>query len=233
MSWLFSQALVEEFSAVNSLDGEPSALLNLMDTPHKFWHNGKTMDALSHSRYGLTCKVLTEQHGKDLLTWYRADFLAKTLVVPEKAQVSTESAPDYGQKWHESSERYDRNIASLKTVRYLESEDSASSYQTLPRWGSMQSGVLSERTTSEHLIDGKGCGSLLPTPSGCRSGKNHVAGRLDEWGGSSNIWRGTPIGKMHCPPFEEWVMGWPEQWTELTQSATAKFRQWQRQHGEF
>jgi len=32
----------------------------------------------------------------------------------------------------------------------------------------------------------------LPTPSGCSNrGKNHVVGRLDEWGGSSNPFRGT------------------------------------------
>lgn len=32
--------------------------------------------------------------------------------------------------------------------------------------------------------------SLLPTPSGTSNGgKNHVVGRLDEWGGSSNPWR--------------------------------------------
>jgi hypothetical protein len=35
---------------------------------------------------------------------------------------------------------------------------------------------------------------------------------------------------MHCPAFEEWVMGWPEQWTELTAFEMGKFQQWQQQH---
>jgi hypothetical protein len=35
MSWLFSQALVEEYSVVNSWDGAPSAPLSMMPTPHR------------------------------------------------------------------------------------------------------------------------------------------------------------------------------------------------------
>lgn len=66
---------------------------------------------------------------------------------------------------------------------------------------------------------------LLPTPSGTSShGKNHAMGRLDEWGGSSNPWRGTEIGKVRCASFEEWMMGFPTGWTELTVSETPSSR---------
>lgn len=41
MSWLFSQALAEEFSAETSLAGEQFAQLNVMPTPHKFSRNDK------------------------------------------------------------------------------------------------------------------------------------------------------------------------------------------------
>lgn len=62
---------------------------------------------------------------------------------------------------------------------------------------------------------------LLPTPSGTSNhGKNHVAGRLDEWGGSSNPFRGTNLGKVHCPAFEFWVMGYGEAWQRLMQPET-------------
>jgi hypothetical protein len=47
-------------------------------------------------------------------------------------------------------------------------------------------------------------------------GKNHTVGRLDEWGGSSNPFRGTEIGKVRCASFEEWMMGLPIGWTALT-----------------
>lgn len=61
---------------------------------------------------------------------------------------------------------------------------------------------------------GSASGSL-PTPSGTSNhGKNHVAGRLDEWGGSSNPFRGTPLGPIHSPRFELWTMGYPAAWRE-------------------
>lgn len=66
---------------------------------------------------------------------------------------------------------------------------------------------------------------FLPTPSGTSNhGKNHVAGRLDEWGGSSNPFRGTSLGKVHCPGFEFWVMGYPEAWAQLMQRVTQSYR---------
>ena len=69
-------------------------------------------------------------------------------------------------------------------------------------------------------IDVTGNG-LLPTPSGTSNhGKNHVAGRLDEWGGSSNDLRGTPIGKVHSPAFELWMMGFPAAWRQQMPPAT-------------
>lgn len=60
----------------------------------------------------------------------------------------------------------------------------------------------------------KGPGTTgLPTPSGCSNGgKNHVVGRLDEWGGSSNPFRGTEVGKKRCASFEAWMMGYPTVW---------------------
>jgi hypothetical protein len=65
----------------------------------------------------------------------------------------------------------------------------------------------SGRGTKGHGISG------LPTPSGCSNGgKNHVVGRLDEWGGSSNPFRGTEDGKKRCASFEAWMMGYPTAW---------------------
>jgi hypothetical protein len=75
---------------------------------------------------------------------------------------------------------------------------------------------------------GKGCTGLphtLPTPSDTSNhGKSHVAGRLDEWGGSSNPFRGTEIGKVHSPGFELWVMGYPAAWRELMPPAMPSSR---------
>jgi hypothetical protein len=65
----------------------------------------------------------------------------------------------------------------------------------------------------------------LPTPSGCSNGgKNHVVGRLDEWGGSSNPWRGSEIGKKRCASFEAWMMGYPTAWASPTVLEMLSFR---------
>lgn len=77
MSWLFSQALAGEYSADTSLAGEQFAQLNVMPTQHKFSRNDKTMESSELSRFGLTCAVLTESHGRELLTSFLEDFRAR------------------------------------------------------------------------------------------------------------------------------------------------------------
>jgi hypothetical protein len=70
---------------------------------------------------------------------------------------------------------------------------------------------------------------MLPTPT---AGNNHSGGRLDEWGGSTNPFRGTEIGRLRLNPFwVEQLMGWPTGSTALRPLETAKFREWQQQHG--
>lgn len=81
MSWLFSQALVEGYSADICSDGVPSAQLNVMPTPHKFWRNDKTIEFSNLSRFGLTLQLLTENRGKELLMLFLEDFRAKTSVL--------------------------------------------------------------------------------------------------------------------------------------------------------
>ncbi|PXX58526.1 hypothetical protein SAMN05660489_04959 [Pseudomonas sp. LAMO17WK12:I10] len=108
MSWLFSQALVAEYSAATCWNGAPSAPLNVMPAPHRLWRNDKTMDCSRLSQFGLTCAVLTDDHGEALLTWFREGSLAKTSRRQAKVWASQEPAPDCGGRWHELPMRYDR-----------------------------------------------------------------------------------------------------------------------------
>ncbi len=58
----------------------------------------------------------------------------------------------------------------------------------------------------------------LPTPM---KGNSHWGGRLDEWGGSSNPFRGTELGQLRLNPcWTEELMGFPIGWTELELSET-------------
>lgn len=81
-----------------------------------------------------------------------------------------------------------------------------------------------QRVPQMRRIDVTGFGSL-PTPSGTSNhGKNHVAGRIDEWGGSSNYFRGKEGGNKHLPGFELWTMGYPDAWRQLMPPAMRSSR---------
>lgn len=140
MSWLFSQALVEEYSAGTSLAGEPCAQLNVMPTPHKFWRNDKTIDASNLSRFGLTLRLLTVAHGVELLTSYLAASLARTSAELAKGPASTAPAADYGQKCAGLLAKYDPGSSTWRTAQYSLLADSDVFLATWPRWGSMRNG---------------------------------------------------------------------------------------------
>jgi hypothetical protein len=58
----------------------------------------------------------------------------------------------------------------------------------------------------------------LPTPM---RGNNHWGARLDEWGGSSNPFRGTELGQLRLNPcWVEELMGFPIGWTDVEPSET-------------
>ena len=84
MSWLFSQALVEEYSVDISLDGEQSVPLNGNNTQQAYCAPDKMTGFYRVSQFGMTYKPLTEQAGEELLMSYQAAFRAKTLVPQER-----------------------------------------------------------------------------------------------------------------------------------------------------
>jgi hypothetical protein len=173
MSWLFSQALVEEFSAASCSDGEPSAQLSVMPTPHKFWRNDKTIEHSDLSRFGLTSKLLTESRGAELLTSYRAAFHAKTSAGQEGAQASTANAADYGPTWLGSFAKYDRDSCLWKTAQCSLLGDSEEFLETWPRWGSMRNGESFLRQIPALPICASGYG-LLPTPCAIDAGSGRI-----------------------------------------------------------
>jgi len=73
----------------------------------------------------------------------------------------------------------------------------------------------------EHLTCGNGSG-LLPTP--CKYGNGETA--------NTRKWQslGVKRNKMN-PSHQEWLMGWPIGWTELTAQETGKFQRWCASHG--
>lgn len=170
MSWLFSQALVEEYSAGNSSAGGACAPLNVMPSPQPFWRNDRTMAASNLSRFGPTCAVLTAARGAALLTSYQAGFRVRTSAPPAKAWASMERAAGSGGKWHASFARWDPVMSSWRTPQCSLFEGWDVFSEIWPRWGMMHAGECSEPVMPARRIVGSGSGFWpAPTCNGWRS----------------------------------------------------------------
>lgn len=149
MSWLFSRALVEAYSAATSSGGEPSAPSNTTHTLLAYLSPDR-MTAFSRlSRFGMTFAPLTDGLGEAVLMWCREGSRVRTSAAQGRAQASPESAAAYGPRWRELSARYDRDSCSWKTHRTLFPEVLPWSSVALPRWGMMRDGVCWEQMTPE------------------------------------------------------------------------------------
>ena len=165
MSWLFSQALAEEYSEDTSLGGEQFAQLNVMPTPHKFWRNDKTMEFSDLSRFGLTLRLLTGSHGAELLTSFLVAFHAKTSPLQERERESKESAPDCGNSSTELLAKWDQQSSMWKTAQCSLFEDLELSLETWPRAGSMRNGECYQQEMLADATCVKDAGLSLPTPT--------------------------------------------------------------------
>ncbi len=153
MSWLFSQALVEEYLGDICLDGEPSAPLSGNLTQLAYLPQDKMTDFSRVSRFGMTFRPLTADRGEELLTSYLAAFHAKTFPQPERAQELTESDQECGEKWQGSFTKYDQDSCSWKTHQCSLLGGLEPFLETWPRWGLMRGGECWEQPMSAHRIN--------------------------------------------------------------------------------
>lgn len=248
MSWLFSRALVEAYSAANCSDGGLSAQLKSTPTPQAYlWHD-KTTDAWIRFPSGMTCEPLTDTLGGVVLTWFRAGFPVRTSAQQDGGSASVDQEADCGASSLVSLAKFDPASRSLKTRQTLLFEDSTECLLILPRWGWMRDGecfLLAPLVLHTH---GKDCGSW-PTPCLPGNGGSHGKAKLkrkmfptpradsrDNCGGQNARKKahrdGTYIGRQVNPQLQEWLMGWPIDWTVAEPLETAKFQQWLDSHGK-
>lgn len=192
------------------------------------------------SRFGMMSKHSTETLGEGESMSSQEDFPARTSAQPAKALESTERGRECGSTWPGSFARFDPNSSSWKTPQcsLLEGLDVFS--ETWPRWGTMRNGECSESL----ILEGGTCEKeygLLPTPlatDGASAGsanrtKNGKYWNLRDWYGVN---MGTDPGlhaRQRKAAFWEWLMGWPENWTELKPSETVNLQSWRQQHSGF
>jgi len=246
MSWLFSQALVVEYLGENFSDGEQCAPLSGKPIPQAYCALDK-MTAFSRlSRFGMTYAPLTENLGEELLTLYLAAFHALTSQQQEKAQESMEKPLECGEKWRGSFVKYNLDTSSWKTAQCSLLGDLDEFLETWPKWGLMRNGECWEQQTLVHPIEGNDFG-WWPTPvasdymTGQTNGITYTGKRFVRTSHKTGTEFGAKLTSAyrlmtgnHLPAnFSEWMMGWPQDWTELKPVGTDKFQKWQQQHGKY
>jgi hypothetical protein len=193
MSWLFSQALVEEYLGDTCLDGEQSALSNGNNTQLAYLPQDKMTNFSRLSRFGMMFKPLTESRGEELLMSYRADFHAKTSQLQETETDLMESEAECGEKWHGLLARFDQDSHLWRTVQCSLLEDLNESLQTLPQWGMTVGGELYLLPTLVQTIDENEFGLWL-TPTA-----TNISGRSQEAMEYRIKWRES-TGRKTVPP---------------------------------
>jgi hypothetical protein len=232
MSWLFSQALVEEYLGENFSDGEQSVQSSGNSTPQAYCAPDK-MTAFSRlSRFGMTYKPLTASRGEELLTLYLAGFPVRTSQLRGGGGGSTENEAECGEKWHGLLARYDQDTHLWRTVQCSLLEDLNESLQTLPQWGMTVGGELYLLPTLVQTIDAKESGftHVWGTPK-AQDSRHALRDR-----GKGNL--GEQVSGLHNggklnPTWTEWLMGWPLEWTDLKPLGTDKYPCAQQQHGNY
>ena len=177
MSWMISNTLMKAYEnsrslpelaaeslEENSLAGELSALSSGVNTLLAYCAPDK-MKAFSRlSRFGMTFRPLTDDHGAALLTWYLAGSPARTSAWPARAPASRESVPACGATWRGSLARFDPASLSWKTAQRSLLGDSELSSVTWPRSGMTAAGQCWELPTLGRTTSATASG-WWPTPT--------------------------------------------------------------------
>ena len=234
MSWLFSRALVAEYSQGTCSAGELCAPSSGSPTPQAFLSPDR-MTAFSRlSQFGMTCRPLTEDLGAGLLTWFRGASLARTSAQPAEVLALTESAAACGATWRASLAKYDRALRMWKTAQCSLLGDSEEFSETWPNSGMTVDGQCWELVMSAPRTAANESG-WWPTPRRSDYKGTSSGSKFDSRARQFRIWsKGQNVtGAIYPNPTAyEGLMGWPLGWTDLKPLGTARCLGAQPQPGD-
>lgn len=217
MSYIYLQEQEEGSWAECCSDTPPFALLKSKNTQGASSSSGNVTESSQNSLSGTMCVRSTENHGEERLMSYVEDSLAKTSAVLAQGLDLLENALAYGESMRESLAKYGLSLCLRKTHQISGHADLMLCCETLPFWGMMQSGVFWGLGTLKHLTPEKECGYSLPTP--CKYGNGGTE--------ATRKWASLGVKRTKLSPnHQEWLMGWPQGWTDLTPQATGKYLMW-------
>lgn len=161
----YSPESVEDSSQTLYSDTRQSSLWSGMPTPAKSSENAPPKDGSQTCQCGKEmsdCSI----HPSTPEKWIASmrDSLARTLALPGiKRALDMRHDPAFIEKSSVLLASFYRDTCSLKTCQQSLVTDSEPYSQTLPRWGSLRNGDVSEHPIAAHRITGIG-GSYWPTP---------------------------------------------------------------------
>src|SRR5690554_738346 len=218
MSWLFSRALVEEFSEACSSDTILYALSNEMSGVSMFLCNGKTSEFSLSSRFGMTSAHLTENLGVELWTWFLADSSAKhSLLLQEEETLQKKT---YGEKCIGLLEKYALHLSLQKMFPKSRSRKQS---LILKVKGTELNTSNYQRQTWVQITYGTDIG-YLHTPT---TMANFAAPSMQKHKCCQNYV--TVFGKVNHLNME-WLMGWPTGWSGTEPLEMDKFQLWRQSH---
>jgi len=204
MSWHFSRALVEEFSALG-VPPESCARWKSTRTAERSSFDGKKRASLSRSRSGMTQDPFGESRGVGL--WISS--LRDSRASHSPAQVVGASRQQAcGTRPSESSTKLDRDSSCLRMFRLV------------PSMATLIAPEFPPPAWVPHIAGRDG--GYLPTPT---TRANQQSPSMLKWPAYRRL--AVIAGGKRLPmQFWEWMMGWPIGWTDLEPLETDRYQAW-------
>ncbi len=157
---------VEDSSQTSFLDIDPSWQLSGNLTPAKSLENEPPKDGspICQCGKGMSDCLIHPSTPEKWIASMR-DSLVRTLALPGiKRALDMRHDPAFIEKSSVLLASFDHDTCSLKTCQLSLVTDSQPYSQTLPRWGSLRNGAVSEHPIAAHRITGTGGLHFVPTP---------------------------------------------------------------------
>lgn len=218
----------------SSPDSKPCAPLKSTPSVGRYCSDANWMDAYRDSLSGTTSEPSTEDTGGEKSTLSPPAFPASRIQSPVSNGLN-ETSEIYGQTPFAFLERLGPQKYCLKTYQgSLFTNTSTLFSGNFPRTGMMLSGKLYPLRRLASLLQGKGFGYMLPSPTKSMASRGwgiSLSGR-DRYS-QEVINNAMAFGYKPKVSLLEAIVGIPITWTELAPLETYRFQRWLQLHGKY
>lgn len=220
MSWHCLLEMAEESSPLTCLGSGLYVPSSGESTVGECLSSGNKMGACNASRSGTTSGHSMGSHGEDALTSYLAGFPVRSKALPRLDETMRMT---FGRRCGES---WQMQLPGLCLRRTSAPERSSERLPTAARWVTKPTSLPLARRTWVLTTFGSDIG-FLHTPT---TKANYAAPSMQKWPSARAFV--TVFGRP-SPENHEWLMGWPDGWSDTSPLEMDSFRSWLHQHFAF